>query len=176
MRRFDVSGVGTLQCSGLPCDFWGYDFPVINSNGQLAYTDSAGDIYYTTTASPQIPGTKFGSGQCTRLADGLSNSNGAVNPQIIFLQSSSELCPVFGEQDMTEGSIMSNFLLNTSLGQVSVVNGVWASVNNSGAIVYQPTASNTSQIGFAGNTNGVDSFEGPKRLAPKYSLTTLRSM
>jgi len=167
VRRFDVSGIGTLQCSGSSCDFWGYDYPTINSNGQLAYEDSAGDIYYTTTASPAVPGTQFGSGLCPLLADGLTNSNGALDPQIVFVQSSAALCPVYAEQEQgltqgaTQGTIESNFLLNTSAGEVTVVDGVSASVNNSGAIVYQAAASNTSQIGFAGNTNGVDLSEVP---------------
>jgi hypothetical protein len=38
-RNFDVSGIGTLQCAGQACLFYGYDYPTINSNGQFAFTD-----------------------------------------------------------------------------------------------------------------------------------------
>jgi hypothetical protein len=155
VRRFDVGGIRTLQCSGGSCDFWGYDYPTINSNGQIAFTDASGNIYYTTTALPQVPGTLFAPGQCPHLADWITDSH-PLNPQVVFVQSSDALCTSYGEQTQTGATIESNLLLNTSDKQVPVDNGVWASVNNSGAIAYQTENSNTSPIWFAGNANGVD--------------------
>lgn len=156
VRRFDASGIGTLQCSEGSCNFYGYDYPTINSNGQIAFMDSASNIFYTTTTDPQVPGTQYGSGQCPHLADGLDNSMGDPNPQITYVQSSDALCSVFTEQPTNSASIESNLLLNAIGQQVPVDNGVWASVNNSGAIVYQIQDSDVSPIWFAGNTNGVD--------------------
>lgn len=155
VRRFDVSGIGTLQCSGASCNFWGYDYPTINSNGQIAFTDASGKIYYTATASPQVPGTLFAPGQCPHLAD-WSAGNTPLDPQISFVKSSNALCPVYGETVQASSTIESNLLLNAAKKQVAVDSGVWASVNNSGGIIYQTENSNTSPIWFAGNTNGVD--------------------
>lgn len=39
VRRFDVSGVGTLQCGGVNCDFGQADYPDINDKGVVAYFD-----------------------------------------------------------------------------------------------------------------------------------------
>lgn len=146
VRRFDVSGIGTLQCSGGACDFFGYDYPTINSNGQIAFTDSnsPSDIYYTSTASPQIPGTKFASGEFPHLADAVTYG-GQLNPQIAYILNSNG-----------SNRIESNLLLNKAGQNVPVDFGEWVSVNNSGAIVYQTTGSSNSPIWFAGNTNAVD--------------------
>ena len=98
----------------------------------------------------------LGPGHCPHLADGLANSKGALNPQITFIQSTGTICPDFTEQPATSASIESNFLLNPTGQDVPVETGVWSSVNNSGAIVYQTKNSTTSPISFAGNSNGVD--------------------
>jgi hypothetical protein len=122
--------------------------------------DPNNNIYYTTTASPQVPGTVFGTGQCPHLADGISYG-GLLNPQIVFVQTTQSLCTSFTEQAQAGASIESNYLQNTSSQAVPVDAGVWSSVNNSGGVVYQTTNSNTSPIWFAGNANGVDLSDVP---------------
>lgn len=118
VRRFNVSGVGRL--SG---DFLGRDYPDINSNNVIVYTDYiAGSIILATTSVPS-PGVAVGLGQVPRLNDAL------------------DLVYIRNNQVLTQSGVG---------GQATVVaSGTWADINNNKDVVFEQVTNGSSQIFLA---------------------------
>jgi hypothetical protein len=141
VRRFDVSGIGELQCAGAACDFSGYDYPSINSSDivTVSSTGSSPALYYFNASSPAFPLPSVGAGTTPHIADD------SMKPQVVSVSGS--------------GEIQSGYLFfsNSSYSPASVAPGVWSGVNNSGLIAYeQPDTSGNDQVWLASTANGID--------------------
>jgi hypothetical protein len=140
-RRFDVSGIGELQCAGTPCDFSDYDYPSINSSNIVAVSSNGESpaLYYFNASSPAFPLQSFGSGTAPRIADD------SKKPQVVFMTDS--------------GEVESGYLVISSAtySPVFVAPGAWPRVNNSGLIAYEQVDSHGhTQVWLASTANGID--------------------
>ncbi len=130
VRRFNVSGLGTLRCSGSNCDFSGFDFPDINEERVIVYSDDftvdPPSIYMGTTGSPFGPVVAVG--HFPHIADGL-------NPELVYVSGAGQV-------------------VSTAGGQIDT--GIWADVNNAGTIVYEKAVGGFSQVFLA--TIGVNTL------------------
>jgi len=139
VRRFNVSGVGTLQCFGGNCDFFGLDYPDINKDGVIVYSDdfrvNPPSIYKASTTSPFGPAVAVG--RFPHIADG-------PNPELVYITPSGQVVSTLG-------------------GTVDA--GLWADVNNKGDIVYEKAVSGISQIFIAQAGGGAGTINVTTNLA-----------
>jgi len=122
-RRFNVSGIGELQDgSGGRGDFSGYDYPDINKELAIVYSEDftgLGNIYRATTVAP-FSRTFIDVGQFPRIADG-------ADQEVVYIKSSRVISTIRGDVDA----------------------GSWADVNRSGAIAFEKEVSAEKQVFLA---------------------------
>lgn len=110
-RRFDVTGIGTLQCGGTACDFGFEDYPSINNQGDFIFTAS-GQIQKSSLANPSPMGTPIATGTFGRI-----NNSGDV-----AVVSAGQV-QVYLAPDYSNSRI--------------VHTGTWAGIDDTGIVVFQ---------------------------------------
>jgi hypothetical protein len=118
-RRFDVSGVGTLQCGAAACDFRSLDFPDINNNGDFVYSVS-GQVKKSSVTSPSTNGTVVAPGILGRITN-------------------------FGDVVVVSGGGVSVYLAPDYKNSRFVHTGTWAGINDLGVIAFQDVDSSGHQ-------------------------------